>query len=260
MKKQTTKCRVPILLYHSISSQPSPRFRKFTISPGLFAEHMLYLKQHDYTPITVTQLAKAIAKTEPALPLQPVILTFDDGFADFYTEALPVLNQYGFPATLYIPTSFVGAANRWLKRNGEAARPMLDWDQLAEISDSGIECGAHSHTHPQLDTLRETCARDEIIRCKTILEEKLGREVASFAYPYGFYTAAVRQMVHRAGYSSACAVRYASSSLADDPFALARFPITSDTKVDDFAALVTGPSPSVAMTFWWARSSVWRCL
>src|SRR6266496_2657570 len=97
---QTERKKVPILMYHSISDHASPKFKQFTVSPKLFAEHMAYLHQHRYIPITVTQFVNALSNS--TLPERPVVLTFDDGFADFYTEALPVLKHYGFAATLYV--------------------------------------------------------------------------------------------------------------------------------------------------------------
>jgi peptidoglycan/xylan/chitin deacetylase (PgdA/CDA1 family) len=102
---------------------------------------MAYLHRHAYTSMTVTQFV-ALAKRETEFPKRPVVLTFDDGFADFYLAALPVLGRCGFPATLYVATAFVNETSRWLDREGEAGRPMLNWQQLREISARGIECGA----------------------------------------------------------------------------------------------------------------------
>jgi peptidoglycan/xylan/chitin deacetylase (PgdA/CDA1 family) len=175
-----------------------------------------------------------------------VVLTFDDGYADFYTDTLPELQRHGFTATLYVVTAFIGNTSRWLQREREAMRPLLTWPQLAEISASGIECGAHSHTHPALDMLPPSVARAEIIRSKELLEERLDQHVLSFAYPYGYYNTRVQEAVRTCGFTSACAVRLAMSSLHDDPYALARLAITPDTDVHDLAtALSTGRGPLV---------------
>ena len=249
--------RIPILMYHSISDQAQPRFRKYVVSPALFAEQLAYLQQRRYTTLTVSQYATAIRMGAP-LPQPVVVLTFDDGFADFYIEALPALNRYGFVATLYVPTAFVNDASRFLRREHETARPMLTWSQLLDVSARGIECGAHSHRHLQLDVLPTAVARDEIARCKQILEEKLSREVASFAYPYGYYRPAVTQLVRAAGYSSACAVRYHMSSPADDIFALSRLIVSADTSVRQFAELLAGRSPQLEPAYERGRAWVWR--
>src|SRR6266571_9064722 len=119
------KKKVPILMYHSISHDASPKFKPFAVSPELFAKHMAYLHEHGYTPITVTQFANALIQGGSALPERPVVLTFDDGFADFFTDALPVLERYSFTATLYVTTAFIGSTSRRMQHKGEAARSML---------------------------------------------------------------------------------------------------------------------------------------
>jgi peptidoglycan/xylan/chitin deacetylase (PgdA/CDA1 family) len=251
----TKKQKIPILMYHSISSYASPRFRSCIVSPEVFDEHLLYLERSHYTSVTVTQFVQAMARGGEGLPPRPMILTFDDGYADFYTEALPALRRHGFTATLYIATAFIGGTSRWLQHMGEGLRPMLTWDQLAEISASGIECGGHSHTHPPLDMLPLSVAYDEIVRSKDLLEDHLGQQVASFAYPFGYYNPRVRQIVQAAGYASACAVKRMVSSLCDDPYALARFAIRLNTSVHDLAsALDTGRGPLLASPVKQARA------
>ena len=253
------KKKIPILMYHSISNHASPKFRQFTVSPTLFAEHMAYLHQHRYTPMTVTQFLAAHSQNGAKLPERPVVLTFDDGFADFYTEALPVLRRYGFAATLYVATGFINGTSRWLQHEGEANRPMLTWDQLSEIGANGIECGGHSHSHPQLDTLSPAQASREIVQSKRLLEEHMGQDVLSFAYPFGYYTASIRRQVQEAGYTSACAVKHAMSSEMTDPFALARLMVKSNTDVDALAALLDDRSSLMLTTMYSrARTPVWQ--
>ncbi len=249
---------IPILLYHSIAENVAPGFRKWAVRPCLFAAHLAYLHDQGYTPITVTQLGAAIASRYVHLPDLPVVLTFDDGFADFYSDALPVLQRYGFTATLYITTGFVGDASRWLHREGEGNRPMLTWGQITRISASGVECGAHSHSHPQLDILTLSAARDEIARSKAVLEYHLGRQVETFAYPHGYYSLPVRQMVQQAGYSSACTVKHAMSSMTDDRFALVRILVTSDTDAEGLSRLLVGQGLPVAPTREGLRTKGWR--
>lgn len=251
--------KIPILMYHSISNSDNPKFKQFTVAPKLFAEQMAYLHQHRYTPITVSQFVEAQAQGGAGLPERPVILTFDDGFADFYNEALPVLKRYGFTATLYVTTGFVNETSRWLQHEGEMNRPMLTWEQLREISESGIECGGHSQNHPQLDTVSPAVAAREIVQSKKVLEEHLGQKVSSFAYPFGYYLPNVRKQVQEAGYTSACAVKHAMSLETTDPFALARLMVKSDTSVDALAALLDARDSNVLMTMYSrARTPIWQ--
>ena len=259
MLARNEKKKVPILMYHSISQYAKRRFKQFVVSPALFADHMAYLHRHSYTPITVSQFVRDRAQEKTALPKRPVVLTFDDGFADFFTEVLPVLQRYSFPATLYVPTMFINGTSRWLQMEGEGTRPMITWEQLSEIAASGIECGSHSHSHPQLDVLPPHVARNEIVLSKELLEQHLGREVVSFAYPFGYHTASVRRQVKEAGYASACAVKFEMCSESTDHFALTRFIVKSETCTDTFAALLSGRSASTATTLYMqARTPVWQ--
>jgi peptidoglycan/xylan/chitin deacetylase (PgdA/CDA1 family) len=242
--------RVPILLYHSISADTTPQFKRWAVHPNNFAAHMAYLRDRRYTPIIASRLAEAIVDPTVLLPEHPVVITFDDGLADFYTNALPVLTAHSFAATLYITTGFIGRTSRWLAPLGEGDRPMLTWSQIAEIQAGGVECGAHTVSHPQLDIISRAAARDEINHCRSRLEQQLGRAVTTFAYPSGYYDVTLRRFVQEAGYASACGVKHAMSTTTDDRFALARIIVTdsSDTNVEDFGKLLTGEGLPVAPT------------
>jgi peptidoglycan/xylan/chitin deacetylase (PgdA/CDA1 family) len=255
---QPTGQSIPILMYHSISDRAQPRFRKFSLPPMRFAEQMAYLAQRHYTPLTISQYVSA-RTTGSRLPELAVVLTFDDGFADFYTEVLPVLRRFGWTATLYVSTAYASGTSRFLQREQEAGRLMLTWEQLSEISAGGIECGAHGHRHLQLDVIPSANARAEITHSKAVLEAKLNRTIESFAYPYGYYRPAVQQLVREAGYRSACAVRYAMSSASDDLFALSRLIVPGDTSLHQFAKLLTGRGPQLGPSYERLRAFVWRC-
>ncbi len=253
------KWQVPSLMYHSISEHASSRFRPFTVLPASFADQMAYLHQHAYTPLTVSQLASALSQQGNALPERPVVLTFDDGYADFFTEALPVLKRYNFTATLYITTAFINDTSRWMRYEGETTRPMLTWAQLEQISTGGIECAAHTHTHPQLDTLPRSLAQGEIVHSKKLLENHLGKEVNSFAYPYGYLTTTLRQQVQEAGFTSACSVDQELGSETADIFALTRLMVNRDIGLDQFAELLRGRrSSAIKNLYRQVKDPVWQ--
>ena len=257
-RKHTTQA-VPILMYHSISLSTNPKFRPFTVSPASFADQMAYLHQHAYTPLSVTQFIHVVTQKGSTLPKKPVLITFDDGFADFFTEALPVLKRYQFPATLYIATGFTGSTSHWLKHEGEASRAMLTWDQIAEINASGIECGAHTHSHPQLDILPLPKANQEITQSKELLEQHLGKKVETFAYPFGYHTRAIQRQIKAMGFTSACAVKYQMSSANTNPFALARLLVDADTSEEMFAALLNGHAITPEITLYIdMRAAIWH--
>ena len=249
---------IPILMYHSISISGNAKFKQFTVAPERFAQQMAYLHAHAYTPMTVSQLIQA--RTQPTLmPTKPIVLTFDDGFADFFTAALPVLQRYQFGATLYIATAYINATSRWLRHDGEGHRPLLTWEQVRAVQRAGIECGGHTHTHPQLDVLSRAAAAEEITRCKQLLEEQLEQAVLSFAYPYGYYTGLTQQLVQDAGYQSACAVKHTMSTNTSNPFALTRLMVSANMQQQHFEELLSGQKKrSLATMYMRARTPLWQ--
>jgi peptidoglycan/xylan/chitin deacetylase (PgdA/CDA1 family) len=245
-------------MYHSISREATPAFRPWTVSPELFEAHMGYLRHEQFTPMTVTQLGRAMAEPGAQLPARPVVITFDDGFADFYTQALPVLASNALAATLYVVSGLMGRTSRWLEHDGEGDRPMLTWSQLSDIQTLGVECGAHSLSHPQLDVLPRRAAWEEIRVSKALLEDRLAQTVHSFAYPHGYHDATVRELVQQAGYSSACGVKHALSALTDDRFGLARIIVGADTSVGRLERLLAGQGLAVAPTREKLQTKAWR--
>ncbi len=217
--------RLPVLMYHSIGGTD-----RLAVRPEAFAEQMAYLKDHGLTPVPFG------ACEWPAD--RQVAITFDDGYADFQEHALPVLERFGFPATVFVTTGWMHDAGQYA-----AGRPlgrMLSWRQTEEIASCGIEIGAHGHSHAQLDQLGDAALHDELCRSRGLLQDRLGRAVATMAYPYGYSSARVRRAARAAGYSSACAVANAVVSERHDPLALPRLTVRASTSLDDFDRALKG--------------------
>jgi peptidoglycan/xylan/chitin deacetylase (PgdA/CDA1 family) len=218
-------------MYHEIadtSATPS----NLAVSPNVFASHLAYLHEAGFSTVTAGRLSATLADGAGDLPERPVVLTFDDGYGDFYTQALPLLSEHGFTATLFQTTGWVG-------KEGEAKR-MLNWRELAECEQAGIEIGAHTCTHPQLDQLPEDSLREELYDSKSALEDNLGLKVPGLAYPFGYSNAKVRQVARDLGYDYAYAVGNALTSSGADPFALPRLTVRRTTSMDEFQKLVNG--------------------
>jgi peptidoglycan/xylan/chitin deacetylase (PgdA/CDA1 family) len=250
--------RVPVLLYHSVAEESSARFRPWTLHPRRFAAHMELLARRGYQSLTIRQLEEGLRPAGPPLPERPVVITFDDGFADFHSTALPLLEAHHLASTLYVTTGYLGGTAGWLAREREQDRPMLRPEQLHDVAGRGVEIGAHSHTHPRLDELSAAGSRAEIHRSKEVLEQELQQRVTSFAYPHGCYSRRVREQVIEAGYTSSTAVRHAMSSTEDDVFALARLMVLADTTTEDLERLLGGQGIPQAPYRQQARTALWR--
>jgi peptidoglycan/xylan/chitin deacetylase (PgdA/CDA1 family) len=185
-----------------------------------------------------------------------VVLTFDDGFADFATTVAPLLVDFDMRATLYTTTGFLGREPGWLPP--EARAPMLTAADLATLPDANVEIGAHAQRHPELDVIPRDAARAEIEGSKHALEDILGRQVASFAYPFGYHSRAVRQQVVDAGFTSACAVRQALSGPGDDVFALARVLVPGDLTAGELARILDAATVPRARAGERLRTKAWR--
>ena len=163
----------------------------------------------------------ALTERKP-LPERTVVLTFDDGYSDFYFSAAPVLRRLKLPATIFVPTGLCGGANRSPGPSGWISpQPLLDWDQVAALAKEGFSFGAHSISHPALPALSAEEAKHEIAGSKTELQERTGQKVEFFAYPYGRWSPAVRAVVQEE-YRGACSTGAGVVEPDADPFALPR--------------------------------------
>ena len=231
------KVEVPILMYHEIAGRQDTASR-LAVPPGSFAAQLRHLHEAGFTALTVSGLASALAGAPVQMPTRPVVITFDDGFADFHREALPLLRRYGFTATVFVTTGWIADAGP----HAAGRRPgrMLSWNQIREAAAAGVEIGAHSHQHPQLDQIAPSRLRDELTTSKELLEDGLGLAVPSLAYPFGYSNARVRQAARDIGYTHACAVGNVMASPGHDSLALPRLTIRRSTRPTTFDCIVRG--------------------
>jgi peptidoglycan/xylan/chitin deacetylase (PgdA/CDA1 family) len=205
-----------ILTYHSISDGDSP----LKISPKLFAQQMEWLHANART-VPLGEIVAAVSARK-ALPDRTVVLTFDDGFRDFYVAAAPVLRRLRLPATIFLPSGYCGRANAW---PGQPAwvkeEDLLSWREVSELANDGFSFGAHTVNHPNLTALPISVAEREIVVSKEQIEDRIGKPVEFFAYPYGRWNAAVRDLVGN-HYRGACSTAAAAVGPNSDPLALPR--------------------------------------
>jgi peptidoglycan/xylan/chitin deacetylase (PgdA/CDA1 family) len=217
---------VPILMYHYIRPDPGPGDpigQDLSVSPERFAQELAYLAEQGYTTVTMSQLADAWGGGQP-LPTRPIVLTFDDGYRDFYTNAWPLLRQYSFSATIYVITGVIDTSN------------YLTQAMIRELDASGsIDFGSHTIRHPELATLAEADAEHEIVGSKIALEELLGHAVRTFAYPAGHYNDSALALVATAGYELAVTTEWGYATPSMDHRLLPRLRVRGWTTVDDLA-------------------------
>ena len=187
--------QVPIFMYHHISV--SPIGSDYYVPPDKFADEMKLLHNWGYTTITTTMLVQAITQGA-SLPPHPIILTFDDSWGSQYTNAFPIMKQYGFTGVLY---TVVGYMN---KTSGLPTDPnYLTTDQLKEMAAAGWEIGSHTETHQNVTVMTDDQLHYEILQSRKDLEQQLGVPILTFAYPFGGANSAVTDYVHFAGYIAA---------------------------------------------------------
>jgi peptidoglycan/xylan/chitin deacetylase (PgdA/CDA1 family) len=203
---------IPILTYHSIDAT----------APETFWRQMRFLKENDYKVVSLQNLAENLG-SENELPPKTIALTFDDGFRNFYSAAFPILAANGFTATVFLVTDFCGKYNDWAGNPPRLPRSaLLSWRQIKEMRDYGrIEFGAHTRTHPDLTELPPDEAEKEIVESKKIIEDAIGGEVKTFAYPFGKFDASVKATVEK-NFRAACSVKLGKARRTSDLFALER--------------------------------------
>ena len=205
---------VLVLTYHAIGEGPPP----LHIAPRRLADDLDHLARAEFEAVPLGRAIASLAASNDVTPLPPraFALTFDDGYRDFVTDALPILERRGLPSTL-----FVTAAEDRSRLPGGLRRPLVALEELAEIAGRGVEVGGHGLDHVDLTALDDTTLDDDLERCREILGHHSGRPVTSFAYPYGHHDARVRAAVGRC-FEAACTTRLAEVRPADDPLAVPR--------------------------------------
>lgn len=230
MEKRTKREKVPILVYHHVPKDATQR-DTWALPLDDFREQMAYLARNTIVVCTLDAFWQAYRAGRP-LGQKSVVLTFDDGYAATCENVEGVLDQYNYPATLFLTTGVIGQRDPLNARD----EGVLTWEQVRALRHLRVE--AHTMTHPRLSHLDEPAVRREVRGCKEILEDALGRAINHFAYPYGGYNQMVRAEVRNAGYESGYAAHIGPATFQDDPFQFHRILLDGHTPLDVFARRV----------------------
>ena len=206
---------VPILTYHRFSKDCSS---PLCVSSSFFERQMKYLKENDFHVISPADLL-AFLKYKQGLPKKSVMITMDDGYRSVYTYAYPILKKYGFTATLFVYTDFVGVS-----------KMAVTWDQLREMKADGFSIGSHTIYHSDLtvagdgESEADWLARikQELYGSKKIIDQKLGQDTYVLAYPYGNYDQRSVNIAKEAGYKIAMSVKRGGNPFFANPLLLRR--------------------------------------
>lgn len=230
---------LPILMYHYIRKPPSMRSDwmgyKLSVSPADFATQMDWLSRNGFHAVDFNDVRAYFAGGQP-LPTRPVVITFDDGYADLYTTAFPILAGHDFKAVAYIVSSFVG----W---PGYATA-----DQIVQMDHNGIEIASHTVDHANLARSSVVSVRRELVESKRSLETMLGHPVLDFAYPSGQFNAMVVTEVKQAGYDTAVTTMESVDHSLADRFVWARVRVGGGESLADFGNHLGTPMPAITVT------------
>lgn len=213
---------VPVLYYHSVNENAD---NEVTITPEMLKEQLNYINDNDYVTITIKELYDYLKNNQP-IPEKSIVITFDDGYMNNYTEAFPILKEMNMKATIFC----VG--------NSLDGSYYLSKDAIKEMSDYGIDIESHTVNHLHLDTLSYNDQVSELKRSKEILENITGKEVLSIAYPFGDYNDDTLRAVKDAGYKLAFTTNLGLSDRNDNIFELDRIYISSYYDMNTFKNLL----------------------
>ncbi len=201
---------------------------------------MEYLHNEKYEVISLSEV-QGVVNSSAGSRGKKIVITFDDGFADFESDAFPVLSKYGFTATVFLPTAYIGDSPRIFLN-----RYCLTWEQVRQLHKEKIGFGSHTVTHPKLDSLSVRELRREVAVSKQVLEEKLGYAVDSFAYPYAFpqsnvqFTGLLRNTLVDCGYRCGVCTAVGTVRGGTDPLFMGRIPVNDDDDIRFFSAKLSG--------------------
>jgi peptidoglycan/xylan/chitin deacetylase (PgdA/CDA1 family) len=223
--------RVAILAYHAVGDCP-PELdpHGLWVSPAAFERQLAFLAGHR----RVVPLDDAVAGRIPSGP-PAVAITFDDGYRSVLEEAVPRLERHGLPATMFVPTAFVGDRNRWDEPSGRDL-PIMDADELASLRGRGVAVESHGHAHRLLEDASLAEAEADLTASREALRELLGRFPRHLAYPFSTGSAAAQEAARRLGFEAAFSI----DRRDEGPFARGRVPVTPVDGARSFALKTSG--------------------
>jgi peptidoglycan/xylan/chitin deacetylase (PgdA/CDA1 family) len=218
--------RVPILMYHKVAPiHPRALVKGHYVSPGMFARHIRMLRALRFESVALNGLFE----TEQNLPKRPFVITFDDGYQNFFDNALPTLKKASFVSTVFLVANQLGGVNAWDASLGDVSEPLMDVESIRTAAAAGTAFGSHTLDHVDLKLANAAEAMRQISGSKSLLENALEMSIESFCYPYGRMNQDTPGYVRSAGYRLACSTLKGTNTEQTDRYALRRINVRSDT-------------------------------
>jgi peptidoglycan/xylan/chitin deacetylase (PgdA/CDA1 family) len=233
---------LPILMYHGISdeSERGSAYYKVNTAPAVFERQMRFLKERGYSTICLSEAVRLLNRRESA-GARRVVISFDDGYRNFYTHAFPILQKFGFTATMFLPTGYIGVSRASFK-----GIDCMTWEEVRQLRKAGIEFGSHTVTHPKLVELNWVDVERELRESKREMETQLGARVTTFAYPFAFpqanplFVQKFGDALVENGYRCCLTTEVGRARPGDDVYRLKRLPVNSEDDVNLFRAKLEG--------------------
>lgn len=224
---------IPILVYHQISEAPpkGAPFRSLHVSPSSFSRQMALLKLLGYQGLSMSALLPYLRGEKTG---KVVGITFDDGYRNNLTHALPVLQRQGFSSTCYAVSGLLGKTNEWDQGIGITQVPLMTADELRMWVAGGQEVGSHTQNHARLLQSDDNTARAEMTGDRAALEGLLATPVRHFCYPFGEYAPQHVAMARQAGFQTVTTTQRGRSSAGNDLMELPRVPVVRSTSLPVF--------------------------
>ncbi len=196
---------INIFMYHQVADIPADQNPLgLAMSPVQFESQMSYLASHGYRCLSLKEAVQTI-KSGGVTPAKSFVITFDDGYQEVRSIAAPILEKFGFTATIFLVANRMGSPSNWWVQNGDITGQLLTWEEARDLAQRGYTLGSHTANHLMLRRLDDQSAFAEIQNSKMLLQEQLGMQVDFFSYPYSETDARIQGLIESAGYTAACA-------------------------------------------------------
>ena len=217
--------------------------KELSVLADLFEKQLAYLRRQGYRPVSLKDYLGSWQK-KITLPSKSVVITFDDGFQNFFSFARPLLKKYGYTATIFLVTDKINSNNRGF----------LSWEEVIRLKEEGFSFEAHTCSHSSLTSLSLEEAKQEIEESKKIIEEKIKRPCEFFSYPYGEFNSAIQILVKEAGFLGAVVTPH-GPGVKEGPYSLKRVGINKNNSMWVFKFKISGG-------FTWLREQgfLWKIL